>query len=390
MRLLEKIKRIRIKDLYSGFIFLVAIPNAIILRKKRNNIWLICERENEARDNGYWLFKYIRENYPNEDVVYAIKKNAKDYNKVKKLGKIIEHGSFKHWVYYLAARKNISSQKGGGTPNAAICYLLEVYGILKNVRVYLKHGIIKDNMEWMHYKNTKFRLLICGARREYEYVKQVYGYPFENIAYLGLARFDNLHNFKIKKEQILIMPSWRSWLKEIDNDKFLKSEYYKMWMKVLSDTEINEILAKFDKKIIFYLHPNFQRYSNLLDFDKKNVVIATDMEYDIQDLLKESSLLITDYSSIFMDFAYMRKPMIFYHFDEKKYRKEQYQQGYFDYKRDGFGPVYNNFNEFKYNFIKIIENNFFQEKVYLKRERNFFDLYDNKNCERIYKAIKKI
>ena len=39
-------------------------------------MWLICEDYNEARDNGYWLFKYIREQQPQQDVVYAINKKS--------------------------------------------------------------------------------------------------------------------------------------------------------------------------------------------------------------------------------------------------------------------------------------------------------------------------
>ena len=42
--------------------------------------------------------------------------------------------------------------------------------------------------------------------------------------------------------------------------------------------------------------------------------------------------MITDYSSVFFDFSYMRKPVIFYQFDEKKFRKAQYAEGYFSYK----------------------------------------------------------
>ena len=63
-----------------------------------------------------------------------------------------------------------------------------------------------------------------------------------------------------------------------------------------------------------------------------------------QEFLLESSLLITDYSSIFFDFGYLRKPVIYSHFDYEKYRKSHYREGYFDYKYDGFGPVCFNIN----------------------------------------------
>ena len=45
----------RLKDIGHIFLFLLAIIPAIILKKFRPNIWLICDNKNEARDNGYWF-----------------------------------------------------------------------------------------------------------------------------------------------------------------------------------------------------------------------------------------------------------------------------------------------------------------------------------------------
>ena len=82
-----------------------------------------------------WFFKYVKEKYPQQEIYYAINHLSADYEKVVAAGPVIEYGSFKHWVYYLAATQNISSQKGG-KPNAAVCYLLEVGGLLKNSRIF--------------------------------------------------------------------------------------------------------------------------------------------------------------------------------------------------------------------------------------------------------------
>lgn len=116
-RFLEKLEFVKPADLVSGLKMLVSIPYAACLKKKRKQMWLVCEEYNEARDNGYWLYKYIRKAHPEQDVVYAINKESVDYEKIKNLGEVIQYGSIKHWAYYLAASINISSQKGG-KPNA--------------------------------------------------------------------------------------------------------------------------------------------------------------------------------------------------------------------------------------------------------------------------------
>ena len=172
----QKLQRVKAKDIGNIFVFALALPVSAVYKKKRKDLWRICDNENEARDNGYWLYKYIREHHKEQDVMYAINKKSPDYARVKDLGPVVQYGSFMHWLYYLTASKNISSQKEG-KPNAAVCYLLEVYGILKNKRIFLQHGITKDDVEFLHYKNTKMRMFVCAVEREYQYVKEKFGYP---------------------------------------------------------------------------------------------------------------------------------------------------------------------------------------------------------------------
>ena len=70
---IEKLRLISIKDITSLiFIFPIAYVISLFIRRRNKNLILICESEKEARDNGYWLFKYIRENHPEENVIYVI------------------------------------------------------------------------------------------------------------------------------------------------------------------------------------------------------------------------------------------------------------------------------------------------------------------------------
>ena len=54
-RFLEKLEFVKPADLVSGLKMLVSIPYAACLKKKRKQMWLVCEEYNEDRDNGYWL-----------------------------------------------------------------------------------------------------------------------------------------------------------------------------------------------------------------------------------------------------------------------------------------------------------------------------------------------
>ena len=393
----EKFERVKFRDILSGFVFLSAIPQALLLRRKRKDLWLICEERNEARDNGYWLYKHIRQKHPEQDCVYAINKKSVDYNRVKDLGEVIPYGGYRHWVYYLAANKNISSQKGG-KPNAAICYVLEVYGLLKNKRAFLQHGIVSNDLEFLYYENTKMDLFVCGAKKEYEYVKKVFGYPEGYVQYLGLTRFDGLHDFQIKENQVLVMPTWREWIatptsksKELDDmSDFTSTEYFQAWNAFLNSERVAEILQRHNLKMIFFPHRNMQQYLESFSVGSDRIIVADWKKYDVQTLLKESAFLITDYSSIAMDFGYMRKPMLYYQFDEEKFRKGQYGEGYFRYRRDGFGPVCTAVQEVETILSQAADRSFRNVPEYLQKETEFFPLYDTENCERNYIAIKNM
>ena len=106
----SKLRLINVKDIFSLiFIYPLAYIVSRFYRSKNKNLILVCESEQEARDNGYWLYKYIREKYSDENIVYVIDFNSPDYNKVKSLGKCINYGSFKHWIYYLSANVVVST-----------------------------------------------------------------------------------------------------------------------------------------------------------------------------------------------------------------------------------------------------------------------------------------
>ena len=382
------------KDIAHLFLFVLAMPCAYLFKKKHPNLWLICEDRMEARDNGYWLFKYIRENHPHQEVYYAIDKRSADYLKVAAVGRTVAFGSFKHWIYYLAATRNISSQKGGN-PNAAVCYLLEVSGWLKSNRVFLQHGITKDDMPWLYYQATRFSMFICGAKPEYDFVEQKFGYPAGSVQLTGFARFDGLHQNITDPHLILVMPTWRNWfcLKSNNVSGRLSmpegSLYFKTWQEFISSGTLHQILEKYNLKLLFYPHRNMQQFINLFHVSSPRVTICCQKEYDVQNLLRQAQLLITDYSSVFFDMIYMKKPVLFYQFDEKEFRSRQYAQGYFDYAQNPFSIRYTQADDVLAGLETYARSGFSVSEEFLLAHKVYFPLYDTDNCKRILSRVYK-
>lgn len=390
----SRLKFVTWKDIVQIFPAFFGYIVSLIARNWHNNVWLICERGSDARDNGYWFFKYLCENHPEIESIYAINKNSADYNKVKSLGKVIEFGSLKHWIYYWLAKRNVSSAKEG-KPNAALCFIFEVYCGARKNRAYIRHGICKDDQKWVYYDVTKMNMFACSAKREFDFVSEKFGYPKGYVQLTGLCRFDNLLRPHKEKRQILVMPTMREWLRVTSSNtlkyeksiKFQDSEYFKTWSHLLASKDLKNILESHNISLLFFPHASMQKYLKYFKSNSKYIVIADAETYDVQLLLMESSILITDYSSIFFDFAYMKKPAIYYQFDYEKYRRGQYQEGYFSYKNDGFGEVVADEKTLLSELVKILNNRMIMTDKYQKRVDTFFAFHDDLNCERTYQAI---
>lgn len=393
----QKLKRVKLKDVIQIWKLLVSILPAIVYRCFQKDLWIICEDAMEARDNGYWFFKYLRENHPDQSCVYAISKESVDYSKVQKLGKTVEYGSLTHWILYLASSKKISSQKAGN-PNAAIFYFLEVYGILRDKRIFLQHGITINDSEWLYYKVTKMKGFICGAYPEYRYILGKFGYPKRNVHYTGFCRFDGLHDFQKDQKLVLIMPTWREWIADEDErlaiyegtKEIPETNYFKHWNSFLKDKRLEGLAEKYGIRFVFYPHRNMQKYMEYFPESGKSIMIADSKDWDIQELLKKASLMVTDYSSVFFDFVYMKKPVVFYQFDYENFRKGQYGEGYFSYQNNPFGDRVTRMEEVFRLIEGYIEKDFSVSDTYLRAHEKYFRLYDVNNCKRVYETIKGI
>lgn len=354
-------------------------------------IWLIGERPNQAQDNGYHFYKYVRKNHPDRSVFYVITKDSPHVDKVALLGDTVYYGTFKYWLMYYGCEAVISDHIRSLLPCSGNWWfnkLASRYKQKNKIQVFLQHGVIQSNITKLYREKTHVDIFICGAKPEYDYIKKNYHYHDDEVKYTGLARYDALHDISVKK-QILIMPTWRNWLMT-DVEKLTDTEYVCEWNKVLSDKELLDTAKRKGYKIVFYLHANLQFARELFKSTDDSVVIARDIDYDVQTLLKESALLITDYSSVYFDFAYMRKPVLYFQFDRERFFDEHYPKGYFDHERDGFGKVSYTAAELVDDYKDLSDDDFVLSKKYSERIDGFFPLHDRKNCERIYNETVKI
>ena len=362
---------------------------AALWKYRGREIWLVSERGTDARDNGYHFYRYIREKYPEIEVYYAITEDSPDRSKVEALGDVVSYGSLQHYLLFIAAEYKISTHINGYSP---YIYFYSRFGRLlpwKGKRIFLQHGVIKDNLTGLYREKTDVDIFICGAKPEYDYVSGNFHYSDE-VKYTGLARYDALHDFVVKN-QILVMPTWRMYLDDRTEQELAESDYVIKWNAVLRDPRLQAALKRAGKTLVFYPHYEVQKkFLHLFSSEDPAVVIADFDHYDVQQLLKESQLLVTDYSSVFFDFAYMKKPCVYYQFDEDIFYAGHYKRGYFDYRDMGFGEVIADHEALVDAMIGYLESNCEMKEKYANRIEGFFPLHDAHNCERIFTEIQKL
>lgn len=388
---------IRICDIWDAIIILVSCPIGLIFRLFKRNIWMVSEMEHSARDTGYWFFKYMRENYPERPVYYPIQFDSPDYPKVAKLGNVIRHGSFKHHIYVWAAKVDISARTGRGLPAPFMCRLFQVRGFYPFKSVFLQHGITKDVPPFLHSCRNRIDLFIAATEREADAIRKDLDYKNDQVKVVGLTRYDQLNEFTVNKKQILLMPTWRWWLypdlgRITDEDRAAveNSNYVKTYCSFLANDRLNSFLKGNDLNLLFFPHSQMQPFLSAFTGENSRIKIASTAEYDVQTALKESAYLITDYSSIFFDFAYMKKPLSYFHFDYEEFREKHYQEGYFSYENDGFGPIVKTADELIDEIIASFNKGFVMDDMYKTRVDNTFKFRDNNNCKRTFEAVEEL
>lgn len=376
---------------------LYRIASNILKKAFRKDIWIISDRENEAGDNGECFFKYVSNHKPKGVCpIFAISKSSSDYKKMKPFGKVVNSDSIWYKLLFLCADKVISSQANESTINPFGSYRKYLKDMYQFDFVFLQHGITKDDLSgWLNRMDKNINMFVTSSVREYNsIIYGNYGYDESIVKLTGLARYDR-YNDKEPEKLIVIMPTWRKYINGCFSGNmpvyckdFKQSKFFKFYDSLIRSETLRSKMKELGYKGILCMHPMFKPQEE--HFKGNDVFTISDMPYG--EAFKKGSMLVTDYSSVFFDFGYMKKPIVYAQFDEDTfYEEHSYDKGYFDYQRDGFGKVCRKVNECVDEIIRILENNCIQDKVYQKREEDFYYVNKNSsNCRKIMDCIKSM
>ncbi len=366
-------------------------------RKKK--LWIITDRFEKAGDNGEAIFRYLctsKDVDKNIVPVFAISKNYSRVDELNKIGRVIYFEDEEMYKkYFLCADKLLASSGSDFAVNPLgkeeKPYLSDM---INSKLVFLQHGITKDNLsDWLNKFNKNINLFVTAAKNERASILDGdYMYTEKEVKLTGFARYDLLED---KRQKIVaVMPTWRKSIKKsydintesVYYDKFNETEYFKFYNSLINDERLLSKMREKGYKGIFCLHPIHTK--QYVDYTANDVFSINKGFVNYNRMFSEGALLVTDFSSVFFDFAYLNKPVVYSQFDKDTFfESHSYTEGYFSYEKDGFGPVCTDLDSTVDAIIASLDRDCKIEDKYLERVGNFYGFNDKNNCKRIYEAI---
>jgi hypothetical protein len=370
----------------------------------KRRIWLFMDRHNETGNNAEALFRHCVKKDDGIEKYYIIP-NESCIPKFAGLPFIV-FGTLEYKLLCVFAEKFISPflfDEGitleFGIDKADKRLYEDIQNFKKLTRaffrgdiIHIQHGvIIQDISFYLNKFNEEVKMLCCSGQKEYEYVKGSLPHAIDASALrlTGLPKFDLLEQVKNNphsQKVILFAPSFDR--KQNFKDKYMPwykgSAHFQYVSSVIHDAGLLETLREAGYKL--YFKPHYLLTQQMVDFDIPEGVTAIWDEIDRYELYAMSDAMITDYSGIAFDFAYLKKPVVYAHF--MPYPK--FEEAYFSYENDGFGEICKTPAELAEALAACLRAGCVMPEKYRERVDSFFSIQDGGNCERVYQEILKL
>lgn len=331
----KKYKKI-VRGIYRKFLVKLPIKNNYIVyesflgRNMSDSPKYIYEYLNSKYENKFkhiWVFNQKRDDLP------------KDIKQVKRF-------SFEH-LYYIAISKfwiNNMRQPTWFIRRDNQLFLATWHGTpLKKLVFDIEeiHSANKNYKQEFYEQSRVWDYLISANKYSTEIFRRAFKFDNE-ILELGYPRNDLLYsdnkeeiaiNIKkalgipIDKKIVLYAPTWR-------DDEVLKPGKYKFKLEL----DLQRLRKELGDEYFFIIRTHYF-IANHIDITGMEDFVYNASKYDdITELYLLSDVLITDYSSVFFDYANLKRPTLFFTYDLEKYR-DVLRGFYLDLEKEGPGPI---------------------------------------------------
>ncbi len=392
------------KTLKKIYLFLLKRRNSIIIRFSRffslKDNWIVFESNPDLSDNSYALYSFLCQNgYQNKYKIYWLIRDKKkiNSNKLNSINYLLESKSIKKLFILQLAKYIIYDHTN----------IISIFKRKGQISVYLCHGTPikgpKNDVKIGEYTRPDYIIgtskLACNWTCDFWSAPQNIGLP---LGYPRNDYFFNLnHDIKEKiarhfhfdkfSKVILWMPTFRQ-----SCDSFLSEDYLnnETGLPLINSLEeliaLNEYLKEHILLLMLKLHPlqaNLpafdNQYSNLLIVRNKDL---DNLDVQLYEFVATSDALITDYSSISVDYLLLNRPIIFTTPDYEQYKSSRgfIVDDVMDYLP---GPHVNTIEELRHAIKNIALNVDYYQKERIDATNLFHKFQDGNSSKRITETL---
>ncbi|MFD2830949.1 CDP-glycerol glycerophosphotransferase family protein [Corticicoccus populi] len=318
-------------------------------------------------DNPRAIYEYMSVNYPGYRLLWSVDKRHVQYFRDNEIPFVTRLSL--SWLIYMSkatlwitncrlplwipkAKGTTYLQTWHGTPLKRLANDMdEVHMPSTNTEQYKKNFILEaDKWDFLVSPN---RYSSDIFKRAFQFNRNLLetGYPRNDFLYSHNNESDQTElkqrlGIPLDKKVIFYAPTWR------DNDYHAQGKY-----KFSLQFDCDEMYSALSEDYVIILRLHYLIADNL-DLSKyKGFFYDFSKHDDIRDLYTISDMLITDYSSVFFDFANLKRPMIFYVYDIENYR-DNLRGFYIDFEREAPGPLVKTTSELISEINHCAGNNF--------------------------------
>ena len=295
-------------------------------------------------DQGKYITKALLNTNQNVDIVWVVNnpdviapKGVRTVYSAKTKQYIYEMETAKIWIYgihvqkYLIKRKEqiyIQTKHWGS-------FLLKKVSLANTRNVSSTTEMMKLNSKWMDYiiSGSEFDEETCRVSFDFKGKFLRFGSPKSDIIFSPEQYKEKIYkHFNLESDEHVLMyaPTFRS-----DNEK---NFFDFKWLGLDFDLLLKALKDKWNYKwkIFLRLHPAVKTRSKQIE--KPSYVIDTSEYEDSEELVAASDALITDYSTIMVEPAYIMRPVFLFAPDKDNYIKND-RELFIDYDKDLPFPI---------------------------------------------------
>ncbi|MCS5663625.1 MAG: CDP-glycerol glycerophosphotransferase family protein [Flavobacteriales bacterium] len=363
---------------------------------KDNNLLTIFFTENNFADNGRYFLEYLSSN---TDHNYEVKVLVKNKSLFDEIG--LQYPDVTYYSKSLSGLKLFLKTKNlvishGSDASYFFPYFLDVKS--KNI-INLWHGIplkrlslqvkgIRESKSRNRFQ--KFSSICAASTFEQFLLASCFDIHVDDVWVTGTPRNDYLlhsnndlvqEHAHLNKKVILYAPTWREYGERSSffpfNDKDLEG------LNAFLETQDAYLLMRGHREEMERITDNYgeQRLSRILPAHQE-------IFPDVQRLLVHVDVLVTDYSSIYLDFLLLDKPMVFIPYDLEEY--QSYRGFLFDYESHTPGDKVGTQSEFMESLDRALNQPEFGASERVRMKNLFHTHQDGKSSERIIAQINKM